>query len=103
MLFKRLISHSTLLAVTAVGAPGGTIPIGSVLVATGTSEVQVFSPTGTLLETLNDGSGATYTTGMVFDGAGNLYVTNFDSQNISKFDSNGNLVRFDLHDCVQHS
>jgi hypothetical protein len=70
----------------------GPIPTGSVLVAVGSSQVKVFSPTGTLLQTLNDGSGTTYTTGMVFDGSGNLFVTNFDAGNISKFDSNGNLV-----------
>lgn len=68
------------------------IPVGDVVVAVGGGSAKVFSPTGVLQETLNDTSGSTFTTGMVFDGSGNLYVTNFSTNTISKFDSNGNLV-----------
>jgi hypothetical protein len=92
MLFERMASKSILLALVAVPALGATIPIGDVAVAVGNSQVKVFSPTGTLLETLNDASGTPFTTGMVFDGSGNLYVTNFGAGSISKFDSNGSLV-----------
>lgn len=45
---------------------------------------------GALIDTLNTGSGF-YTTGMAFDKAGNLYVTNFNNT-VSKFDTNGTLV-----------
>ena len=65
---------------------------GDVLVAIGNSEVLEFTPAGVLVQTLNDTSGAEYTTGMAFDSRGNLYVTNFDAGTVSKFDPNGNLV-----------
>ncbi len=71
---------------------GASFSSGDVFAAIGTSQIKAFTPTGTLITTLNDGSGSTYTTGMVFDGAGNLYVTNFSTGNISKFDSTGTLV-----------
>ena len=92
MVFGRMVSRLILLALVAVPALATTIPIGDVAVAVGNSQVKVFSPTGVLLETLNDGSGTPFTTGMVFDGSGNLYVTNFGAGNISKFDANGSLV-----------
>jgi len=88
----RVFSLSILIASATLTAFGASIPLGDVAVAVGSSQVKVFSPTGTLLETLNDASGTAFTTGMVFDGSGNLYVTNFSAGNISKFDSNGNLV-----------
>ena len=87
-----MVFRSVLLAGAAIPALAISIPTGSVAVAVGNSEVKVFSPTGTLLETLNDGSSTSYTTGMAFDPSGNLYVTNFGAGNVSKFDSNGNLV-----------
>jgi hypothetical protein len=66
--------------------------VGDVFAAIGNGKAKVFDPsTGNLKQTLNDGSGSSFTTGMCFDAAGNFYLTDFDS-NISKFDSNGNLV-----------
>ena len=65
---------------------------GDVFAAVGNSQVKEFTPSGTLITTLNDGSGSTYTTGMVLDGAGNLYVTNFSVGTVSKFDSTGTLI-----------
>ncbi len=92
MLFRPAVSQSILLAITAAVALGSPITTGDVLVAVGNSQVKVFDQTGTLLQTLNDASGTPFTTGMVFDGSGNLYVTNFTTDTISKFDSNGNLI-----------
>ncbi len=68
------------------------IPSGYVAVATGNSTVKVFAPNGTLFETLNDASGSTYTTGMTFDNAGDLFVTNFSTNTVSKFNANGTLA-----------
>jgi hypothetical protein len=65
---------------------------GDVFVAIGSGEVQEFTPTGVLVQTLNDTTGSTYTAGMAFDIQGNLYVTNFSLGMISEFDINGNLV-----------
>jgi hypothetical protein len=66
--------------------------VGDVFAAIGNSQVKHFSPTGTLLETLNDTTGTSFTAGMCFDTAGNLYVTNFDANSISKFNNTGTLV-----------
>ena len=66
--------------------------VGDVFAAIGNSQVKHFSPTGTLLETLNDTTGTSFTAGMCFDPAGNLYVTNFDANSVSKFNTTGTLV-----------
>jgi hypothetical protein len=63
---------------------------GNVFASVGSSTVDVFTPTGTLVCTLNDTTGATFTTGSAFDAAGNFYVTNF-SGSVSKFDNSGTL------------
>ena len=58
----------------------------------GNSTVNVYTPTGTLVCTLNDASGTPFTTGSGFDASGNLYVTNFGAGTVSKFDNMGNLI-----------
>lgn len=65
---------------------------GDVFASVGSGTVNVYSPTGTLNCTLNDTTGATYTTGSGFDSSGNFYVTNFGSSGVSKFDNSGTLV-----------
>lgn len=80
------------IALASSGASAASFAVGDVFAALGNSQVKVFTPTGTQLTTLSDSSGATYTTGMVFDGSNNLYVTNFDTETISKFDPAGALV-----------
>src|SRR6516162_2048905 len=49
---------------------------GDVFVSVGNGQVVEFTPTGSVVQTLNDGSGSAFTTGSAFDSAGNLYVTN---------------------------
>jgi hypothetical protein len=65
---------------------------GDVFASVGSGLVDVFTPTGTLLCSLNDGTGSTYTTGSGFDTAGNFYVTNFSLGTISKFNNSGTLL-----------
>ncbi len=84
-----LLPASFLVSITAWGA---SFMPGDVFAAIGNSQVKVFTPTGTLITTLNDTSGSTYTTGMVFDSADNLYVTNFSVGTISQFNSSGTLL-----------
>jgi PEP-CTERM motif len=62
---------------------------GDVFASVGNSTVDVFAPTGSLVCTLNDGSGTTFTTGSGFDTAGNFYVTNFGANNVSMFNNSG--------------
>jgi hypothetical protein len=54
--------------------------------------VKEFTPTGTLVQTLDTGQSSSETTGLAFDGAGNLYVTTFQANNVYKFNHNGVLV-----------
>ena len=89
-----LIAALAASAVTLVGsasAAGPTYAVGDVFAAIGSSQVKQFSDTGTLLNTLT-GQPSTYTTGMAFDASGNLYVTGFDGNTVSKFDSSGTLL-----------
>ncbi len=69
-----------------------TFAVGDVFVATGSASVQWHQPNGTLVSTLTDASASSFTTGMAFDASGNLYVTDFDSASVSKFDNAGTLL-----------
>jgi len=63
--------------------------VGDVFASVGSGSVDAYTPTGTLVCSLTDGSGG-FTTGSEFDSAGNFYVTNF-SNTTSKFNSTGTL------------
>ncbi|MGA8723808.1 MAG: hypothetical protein WB565_02095 [Acidimicrobiales bacterium] len=76
-------------------ADGVPLVHGDVLASVGSGTVDNYSPTGTLNDTLDTTTGATYTTGGCFDSSGNFYVTDFGSDEISKFNSSGNLVNAD--------
>ncbi len=65
---------------------------GDVFASVGSGTVDVFTPSGVAVCSLDDGTGATFTTGSGFDKAGNFYVTNFGSAGVSKFDNSGGLV-----------
>jgi hypothetical protein len=81
----------------ALNVQAGTMyKFGDVFVSVGSGQVQEFTPTGVLVQTLNDGSGSTFTTGSAFDSAGNLYVTNFSIGSVSKFDNSGNLINMNF-------
>ncbi len=61
---------------------------GDVFVAVASGSVQWRRPNGTLVATLNGGAGG-FTTGMAFDSAQSLYVTNFSNSVVHRFDKNG--------------
>jgi hypothetical protein len=96
---SRLLG-TTAVAVMALGSAGAAhaaacsspYVTGDVFASVGSSTVDVFTPTGTLVCSMNDASGATFTTGSGFDSAGNFYVTNFSSGTVSKFNNTGGLV-----------
>ena len=58
---------------------------GDVFASVGSGTVDVFTPTGASVCSLNDGTGATFTTGSGFDKAGNFYVTNFGAAGVAKY------------------
>ena len=85
-----------LLVVLFLGLSGSAsaFTVGSVFAGTGNGEVKVFDQTGTLLQTLTTGDYSTYTTGMAFDAAGNLYSTRFSDQRVAKFDPSGAFLGY---------
>jgi WD40 repeat protein len=99
--FMRPIRHvgTTLFAglALAAGVPAvaHALPfaIGDVFASTGNGTVTVFDPvTGAVKQVLSTGLNEFYTTGGMFDAAGNFYVTTFNGNHIAKWDNNGNLV-----------
>src|SRR5216684_3086099 len=85
----------------AVGTVGGARPVhasgvpyalGDVFADVGNGQVQHFSSTGVLLDTLSGPATGAESTGMAFDLAGNLYATQFGNQSVYKFDNAGNFV-----------
>lgn len=79
------------LGLAATGLWAGDFGVGDVFVAIGNGQVEEFTPAGVPVQTLNDLTGSTYTTGMAFDTSGHLYVTNFSIGTISQFNLNGSL------------
>src|SRR5713226_49838 len=65
--------------------------LGDVFVSVSNGKVQHRDSAGNLLETLDTLQGH-FTTGMAFDSAGNLYLTNFDAGNVIKFNGMGGLI-----------
>jgi len=63
---------------------------GDVFVSVGNGRVQERQPNGTLVRTLDTGLGS-FTTGLAING-GNLYVTDFNANDVSKFGSDGTLI-----------
>ncbi len=76
----------------ALGASALAYTNGDIMASTGQGIVKEFTPNGTLVRTLDTGTGASNTTGSSFDAAGNFYVTNFSSESVTKFDASGSLV-----------
>src|SRR5258708_142254 len=83
--WRRTMRRSPILALTGflilglavATAQPSKYQFGDVFVSVGNSTVLEFSPTGVLVQTLNDASGSAFTTGSGFDSGGNFYVTNF--------------------------
>ena len=78
----------------AASAHANGVPLlpGNVLVSLGNGKIGQFTPTGSLVDTLDTTASRSEETGMCFDAAQNLYTTNFEADSMSKFDKNGNLV-----------
>lgn len=97
MLQKSKIRGLAGALLTTLGLGLGTVAsatpfaLGDVFASTGSGQVNVYSQTGVLKQTLDTGLGG-FTTGSTFDKDGNFYVTAFSANVVSKFDNNGNLV-----------
>lgn len=60
---------------------------GNIFVSTGAGTVLEYTPTGTLVQTLNVGT--SFITGSTFDAAGNFFATRFSNGVLQKFDATG--------------
>ena len=96
---RTALAFSFGLAVWIAGAPtveaaGVPYTVGDVFVGVGAGKIKHFSPTGTLLDTLDTVCGSGDTLGMAFDSAGNLYGTaNFGcTPQVYKFNNSGTLI-----------
>jgi len=68
---------------------------GDVLVSIGNGLVEERSPSGALVRTLDTGKGnGVFTTGLAFDAAKNLYVADFNANDVSKIASDGSASSF---------
>jgi hypothetical protein len=69
---------------------------GDVFAAVGNGKIDHYSATGTLLEVLDTGTGATNPpaneTGMCFDPTGKLFATDYDAFDMAKFNNLGGLI-----------
>ena len=91
-LFRRVLLCAAALLSAAVLPAAVPFAVGDVFAGIGNGRYNHFSPTGTLLETLDDTKDNFNTTGMCFDPAGNMYGTNLSANSMSKFMNNGTLV-----------
>ncbi|HKW24419.1 MAG TPA: PEP-CTERM sorting domain-containing protein [Terriglobales bacterium] len=89
---KTLCSLLSAVLLTSAAFAGTAYTKGDVFASVDGGNVNEYTPTGTLVQTLSDVSGTIFTTGSAFDAAGNFYVTNFDARTISQFDNSGNLL-----------
>jgi hypothetical protein len=99
---QETVSRSWRIIPVAVLALGGVlilapqasaqIATGTVMASTGSGKVTEFSQAGAMGPQLDTATGAAFTTGSVFDSLGNFYVTDFDAQQVTKFDPTGSLI-----------
>lgn len=78
-------------AILFSGASAQAFTLGDVFASVGNGEVNVYTPTGTLVQTLNTTLGG-FTAGSAFDSQGNFYVTDFSAGNLSRFNPSGTLL-----------
>jgi hypothetical protein len=87
----RSMIITSLLGVLAGSAAASSYAVGDVFLGVSLGLVKEYTPSGTLVQTLNTGLGG-FTTGMGFDSSSNLYVTDFSTGNVSQFNNSGTLT-----------
>ncbi len=91
---SRLSRNHPIKAGNITGSQVIPFAIGDVFAAVGSGQIDVYSSEGVFKQTLNTTSGSLEQTGMCFDTSGNFYSTNFEAQNMTKFDNTGALVAY---------
>lgn len=88
----RVLFCATVVAALAATTAASTFSAGDVFVSLRNGTVREYTPTGTLVQTLNTGRTGELT-GSAFDSSGNFYVTaGFAGGGMVKFDNNGTLL-----------
>jgi hypothetical protein len=89
-----LLVASCSLALSALPSSAATpMAKGNVLLSIGGGQVREYTPSGTLVKTLDSTTATNENDGMCFDSSGNLYSTNgFEYGSVAKFDPSGTLV-----------
>lgn len=93
--FKGLLRVGALISLLSLAGAATAVPFtkGNIFVSTGVGTVLEYTPTGTLVQTLNVGT--SFITGSTFDASGNFFATRFSNGVLQKFDSSGgNLGAF---------
>lgn len=80
-----------LVMVICLSSPAMAFNFGDVFAGNGNGQVNRYDASGTFIQTLTTGRGG-QATGMAFDAAGNLYVTNWTDNSISRFAGDGTLL-----------
>lgn len=92
---RAVVALAVVLGVAAIAVQASmAAPLvpGQVLAGSTNGIINQFTPTGTLAGTLDNGRSTTYgSTGMCFNGAGNLFSTTFDN-GMTQFDTTGAIV-----------
>lgn len=87
-----LLGMLLLLCSAGLAEAGSSYAVGDVFLGINGVGVEEFTPTGTLVQTINGGGGLFTVTGMAFQSNGNLLVTNFGGGNVVQYDNSGNLL-----------
>jgi hypothetical protein len=93
-LSKGIISVLFVLALSASIAAAVPFTVGNVFAGVGAGKINEYTPTGTLVQTLDSTSGSSEQTGMCFDASNNLYGTSFEANSMEKFNSSGFLIKY---------
>jgi len=82
------------LGMASVAKAGSTYAVGDVFIAVTGVGVEEYTPTGTLVQTINDGglNAAGFITGMAFQNNGNLLVTGFSDGQLWQYNNSGTLI-----------
>jgi PEP-CTERM motif len=80
------------LSLTAAANAGSAYQVGDVFVAVTGVGIEEFTPTGSLVQTINGGALSGFTTGMAFQNNGNLLVTDFSSGTVVQYNNSGTLL-----------
>jgi streptogramin lyase len=92
-IMRAVLSLAVLtVVVTSASYAGSSYAVGDVFLGVANVGVQEYTPTGTLVQTINGGGLSGFVTGMAFQSNGNLLVTDFSTGTVAQYNSSGGLI-----------